>query len=100
VLQTQNDFPDSQIVLAGDLNSLSDSQLVIRTGLTSVVSQPTRGDRHLDRVYVSDLDYENVKVVQSTVKSGHMAIVAYTGPVERTVGKTRSTRTFRKHTAA
>ena len=29
-----------------------------------------------------------------------MAIVAYTGPVERTVGKTRSTRTFRKHTAA
>ena len=100
VLQIHNDFPDSQIILAGDLNSLSDSELVIRTGLTSIVSQPTRGDIHLDRIYVSDLHYENVKVVKSAVKSDHMAIVTYSGPVKRTVGKTRSTRTFRKHSAA
>jgi len=74
--------------------------LVVRTGLTSIVSQPTRGDRYLDRVYVSDLYYENIKVVKSTVKSDHMAIVAYTGHVKRTVTKTRCVRTFRKHTAA
>jgi len=100
VLQIQNDFPQAQIILAGDLNSLPDSELVVRTGLTSIVSQPTRGDRYLDRVYVSDLYYENIKVVKSTVKSDHMAIVAYTGHVKRTVTKTGCVRTFRKRTAA
>jgi len=100
VLQIQNDYPEAQITLAGDFNSLSDSELVIRTGLMSIVSQPTRGDRHLDRIYVSDLHYETTKIAKSTVKSDHMAIVAYTGPVKRTVGKTRCTHTFRKHTAA
>ena len=58
---------------------MSDSELVERTGLRSIVSQPTRGHSKLDRVYVSDLDYSGVKVINSVAKSAHMAIVAYTG---------------------
>lgn len=100
VFQIQNDHSGSRIVLAVDLDSLSDTEVVISSGLTSVVSQPTRGDSHLDRVYVSHLIYDNIKIVRSAVKSGHMAIVAYTGHVKRTISKTRSKQTFRKHTAA
>jgi len=37
------DFPDSLIILAGDLNSLSDSEVVQATGLVPMIHQPTRG---------------------------------------------------------
>ena len=99
VLQIQNDFPESHVILAGDFNSLPDSEVVIRSGLMPIVSQPTRGNRHLDRVYVSDIHYDSVKVVKSTVKSDHMAIVAYSGLLKKTVNKTRTKRVFRKHTS-
>jgi len=43
---------------------MSDSELVERTGLRSIVSQPTKGYSKLDRVHVSDLDggAENARV--------------------------------------
>jgi len=47
------DFPAANIILAGDLNQLSDRELTERTGLTQIVMQPTRGDNILDRVFVS-----------------------------------------------
>ena len=100
VLQIQNDFPVSHIILAGDFNSLPDTEVIIRSGLMPIVSQPTRGNRYLDRVYVSDIHFDSVKVVRSTVKSDHMAIVSYSGLLNKTVNKTRNKRTFRKHTAA
>ena len=65
----------------------------------SVITQPTRGDRYLNRVYVSDLHYSNLKVVKSAVKSDHMAIVAWSVQDKKTVSKTRSKRMFRKHMA-
>jgi len=76
VLQINLECPGSHIVLAGDLNTLSDSEVIIRTGLTSIVNQPTRGSSKLDRIYVSDLQYDGVKVVNSAAKSDHMAVVA------------------------
>ena len=79
---------------------MSDSELVERTGLRSIVSKPTRGHSKLDRVYVSDLDYSGVKVIKSVAKSDHMAIVAYTGEMKTAVCKTRGDCTFKKHTAA
>ena len=78
VLQIQNSYPQSHIILAGDFNLLTESEVVIRTGLMPVVSQPTRGDRYLDRVYVSDLHYSDLKVVKSGAKSdynGHRSVV-------------------------
>jgi len=89
VIGIQQDFPDSHITPAGDLNSLSDSEIVIRTDMTSIVSQPMRGDNKLDRVYVSDLQYSGVKVVKSAVRSDHQAIIAYSGGVVTTRDKTR-----------
>jgi Endonuclease/Exonuclease/phosphatase family len=90
VLQIHLEYPDSHIILTGDLNILSDRELIIRTGMTSIVNQPTRGDSMLDRIYVSDAQYSSGKVVKSAVKSDHLAIVAYTGVVC----------IYRKHTSA
>jgi len=98
VLRMQSDHPDAHIIIAGDLNQLPDIDIVTRTGLMPIVTEPTRGSNKLDRVYVSDFDYSGVKVVQSTVPSDHKAIVAYTGVVKKTVGKTRRVCTFRKRT--
>ena len=100
VLRLQKDYPDSHIILAGDLNSLDDNELIIRTGMMSIVNQPTRGNNLLDRIYVSDSRYSGVKVIKSAVKSDHLAIVAYTGDVKSTIGKTRRVCKYRKHTSA
>jgi len=43
VEELSRDFPAAPIVLAGDLNQLSDEDIVERTGLTQIVHQPTRG---------------------------------------------------------
>jgi len=99
-VKIHRDYPDSHIILAGDFNTMPDNDVVIATGLTSVVLQPTRGNNRLDRIYVSDLEYNGVKVVKSAVTSDHQAVVAYSGGVKATVGKTRRVCTFRKHTAA
>ena len=80
-------------------NQLPDNEVVTRTGMMSIVKQPTRGNNKLDRIYVSDYDYSGVKVVKSAVTSDHMAIVAFSGDVVRTAGKTKRVCTFRKHTA-
>src|SRR5664279_2190384 len=62
--------------------------------------QPTRGNNKLDRIYMSDYDYDGIKVVKSAVTSDHMAIIAYSGEVVKTVGKTRRVCKFRKHSAS
>jgi endonuclease/exonuclease/phosphatase (EEP) superfamily protein YafD len=72
------DFPTASIVLAGDLNQLTDQDLEERTGLTQIVHQRTRGNNKLDRVYISDPQlYSIVRVVASVVKSDHRAVVVY-----------------------
>ena len=38
------------------------SEIVIKTGIKSLVTQPTRGNSYLDRVYVSEHEYEDIKV--------------------------------------
>jgi hypothetical protein len=86
VLQMQQDFPDGYLILAGDFNQLSDSEIVTRTGLTSVKSPPTRGRNRLDRLYVSNLEYSSIKMVKSATTSFLFvlfAIVAYTGAVKK-----------------
>ena len=94
----QQHFTGAHIILAGDLNQLSDTEVIVRTGMSSIVMQPTRGNNKLDCVYVSDYDYGGIKVVKSAVTSYHMAIIAYSGEVVKTVGKTRRVCKFHKHT--
>jgi len=97
----RQDYPDSYIILAGDLN-ISDNELVIRTDMTSIVNQPTRRNSLLDRICVSDSRYSGVEV-KSAVKSDKLVFVAYTGVVgqkstRRVVFvRTRSTHRRSKH---
>ena len=74
-LKMQQDYPGCHVILESDLNTMLDSDIFIRTGLKSLVTHPTRGSSYLDRVYVSDYEYENIKVVFSAVKSDHPAVV-------------------------
>ena len=71
------DFPAAHIVLAGDLNQMSDLDLVERTGLTQIVHQPTRGNNILDRVFVSNPQLFSAVRMASVVKSDHKAVVAF-----------------------
>jgi len=54
VEEINHDFPLAEIVLAGDLNQLSENDLVEQTGLTQIVHQPTRGGNILYRGYVTN----------------------------------------------
>ena len=84
VLRIHQDYPDSHIILPGDLNTLSDSELEIRTSMTSVVNQRVR----------PSIQWRQDRQV------GHLAIVASTGVIKTTVGKARRVCTYRKHTSA
>jgi hypothetical protein len=96
-----SDAPGSLVILAGDLNSLNLTELQERTGLTDLVSEPTRGPNILDHVLVSEPSvYEHIKVVKAVGKSDHSAIVAYNGQTLTTVTKVRRKCEFRKKTPA
>ena len=86
--------PGALIVVAGDMNTLPEIDIIDATGLTSIVNIPTRGNNMLDRIYVSDPTcYEHIKVVKSSVKSDDSAIIAYNLTA---CGKTSVVHTYRK----
>ena len=90
-------FPSAAIVLAGDFNSLDDTEVATRSALLSIVDRPTRGANILDRLYVNTPCYSTVRVVESTVKSDHKAIVAYRDHVlVQPLNKRRHRRLFRQ----
>jgi len=92
-------FPAAQIVLAGDTNQLPDNELAVRTGLSQIVHQPTRGVNILDRIYVScPLLFKTVRVVVSLVKSDHKAVIAYPEQSHSNLPKSTFVRTFRLKT--
>src|SRR5208282_6059574 len=43
VARIGDEFSGAHIILAGDLNSLPDNEVIIRTVMSSIVTQPTRG---------------------------------------------------------
>ena len=99
VAEISHDFPLADIVLAGDLNQLSDDDVVERTGLTQIVHQPTRGASVLDRIFVSDPHmYSTVRVISSIVRSDHKAVVAMSDGEVKLHCKNRQRRTFRPKT--
>ena len=77
VTEINDRFAMPFIVVAGDLNSLSDEDIVERTGLIQIVHQPTRGGNLLDRIFVTEAMYPTVRVITSTVRSDHKAVVVY-----------------------
>ena len=91
-------YPAATVVLAGDFNTMDDSEVVSRNAMHSIVNRPTRGVNILDRVYVNELCYASVQVVTSTVSSDHKAVVAHTGPQLHQLNKTTQRRVFRRRT--
>jgi predicted ATP-dependent Lon-type protease len=89
-------YTDALVILAGDFNTLSEQEIVARTALTSIFDEPTLGVNRLDRIYTSEPCYETSKVVVSTIKSGHKAVVAYAGEQKPVYGKKKELRTFRR----
>ena len=87
-------------MLAGDLNALSDQDIVARMALTSIVKEPTRGRNSLDRIYTSEPCYQSVKVIASVVKSDHKAVLAYVGEQKMSFNKKKIKSTFRKRSPA
>jgi len=68
----------AHIILAGDLNQLSNEDIEGRTGLKQIVRQPTRDANILNRVYVSNpLLFSNIRVVTSVARNDHKAIVGF-----------------------
>jgi len=90
-------FPAANIVLAGDVNQLSDEDMEERTGLTQLVHQPTGGVNILDRVYVSSPQTFNIiRVMSSIVRSDHKAVVAFLTVTQCTQPKSTFQCTFRR----
>lgn len=93
--------PSATIVLAGDFNMLDDTEVATRAALQSIVDRPTRGANVLDRIYVNNPCYDTIRVVASTVKSDHKAVVAYTGLAHlQPLNKRRYRRPFRRRSPA
>jgi len=90
-------YPAATVVLAGDFNTLDDSEVSL-TAMHSIVNRPTRGVNILDRMYVNELCHASVRVVTSTVRSVHKAVVTHMGPQVQQLNKTRQRRVFRRHT--
>jgi len=89
-------FPTATVILAGDFNGLDDTEVITRSALNPLVNRPTRGANILDRIYVNDCCYDDVKVVASSVRSDHKAVVAYTGAAPQQLNKTSERQVFRR----
>jgi len=92
--------PSALVILAGDFNSLVSDDITSITGMLSIVKQPTRGANCLDTIFVNELCYDGVKVVDSTVKSDHKAIIAFNGAKPTNVTKKKACYRYRKRTPA
>ena len=84
------------ITLAGDFNQLPDASVIDKTGLAAIVQGPTRGSSFLDRIYTSDINYENIKIVKSSVRSDHFCIIAYSGETIKCYAKSKRLCEFRR----
>ena len=89
-----NIYVNATIVLCGDFNGLCDETVATVTGLTSLVTTPTRGRSCLDRIYVANAGDIVHKTFQPTLKTDHLAVLAYSACNRQNV-KTKKTVQYR-----
>ena len=100
VAELSHDIQLADIVVAGDVDQLSDREIVERTGLTQIVCQPTCGTNTLDKIFVSSPQlFDRVRVVVSAVKSDHKAVVAFPDSTSQ-MPKMHRQHVYRRHTPA
>ena len=63
------------VILAGDFNQITNDDILL-LGLQAGLFAPTHRGHNLDRLYTRGIGYKCVKVVASTIKTEHRAIVA------------------------
>ena len=98
--ELDRDYPTANMILAGDLNQLSDHELIERTGLAQIVTQPTRGNVIRDRVFVS---YSQLSIWRSQsrgihYKSDHKASVAHPDASQCAQPQSELQKTYRRKT--
>ena len=95
-----DNYTNSCIIIAGDCNTLSDSSF-FDLGLLLSVKVPTHKGHFLDKIFVNQPLYQNVKAVRSSIKTEHAALIAKSDASTIVdVNKTRTAVTFRKPTPA
>ena len=95
IAQFGNEFPGKPIALAGDFNSLTNEAIMEHTNLYEIVQRPTRGHSALDRIYVSQGNFEHIKITTSAINSDHLAVIAHNGPIKVAQNKQRKVITYR-----
>ena len=90
----------SQIILAGDFNTMPNNQLIESTGLLEIVDRPTHEGNQLDRIYVSNVWYEHIKVFRSTINTDHMAVLTSSEKITLPYKKTKKKHSVRIRTPA
>lgn len=81
---------ESITILAGDFNRLPDSFFAVM-GLHKEFNEATRMGHCLDRLYSSEPTYTNCRAIASSVKSDHLAVVAYQSASDLTFAPTTRT---------
>jgi hypothetical protein len=91
---------DSVLIIAGDFNQLRDNDFT-SMGLINVVEEPTHQGHKLDRIYTSMDIFNSTRVIQSTVKTAHKAVIAReSNGIIVDINKSHKAVQFRRHTAA
>jgi len=69
-------FPDDYIVLSGDINTLNMTDLATEHGLEQIVTEPTHGNKILDKFYTNRPDlFPSTTVQLSSIKTKHKAVI-------------------------
>src|SRR6218665_3618241 len=86
------------VVLGGDFNQLNVLKLSSRTGLTPLVNVPTRNNKILDMLMALPGASYHIKVITSTVRTDHRAVLATTGEQVKDRAKKSEKRLYRRRT--
>ena len=90
--------PDSNIILAGDVNNLNIRSVLNQLSFTQLVKVATREQKILDVFITNAPNYwKNVKVVKSLVRSDHDMVITYPRDIEKTKRTNSYFRDVRDH---
>ncbi len=69
-------YPDDYFVISGDVNSLNTADLVTEHGLEQLITEPTHGNKILDKFFTNRPDlFPGITIQLSSIKKKHKAII-------------------------
>ena len=90
--------PNSNIIIAGDINNLNIRSVLNQLPFTQLVKIPTRGLKILD-VFITNVPnyWKSVKVVKSLVRSDHDMVITYPRNIVKAIRTNSHFRDVRQH---